>query len=266
MNGITVDESEQKIRNIDAMSMKTGSGKEKGLRTAPKEEKQYLLSQVLRKEDESASGIAEGQHATPSRTPNLEDMSKNVSPVSRSLRNKRKSAQDMLPPATSITEHISSRKGTKGLVNGSGVLETQDPITKTGLQSLPVDRNSSSHVKANSCPTGLTEDHQQSPVGHNFGLTDIPNDLNTLAIWVAQLIRKQRQANSPLSTISGPRQKDSSPRPGQDIEMSALENVEDVRMTRGKEKKRLQQLKGKEPANGMSTSLPYDLNASVLGL
>lgn len=253
MNGTTADEHELELRRSDVMPARIGTGKEKDLGTARKEEKQDIPSQGLGKGDKSVPGTPVGENAALSRLPNAEHLSTTVSPA-RSLKNRRMSAQDMLSIDTSIKELGSRRKSVRRSVNGSATSENQNLISNTGFESIPTGHTSSSHVRTNIDQNGFTEDHQQSPAGRNIGLNDIPSDLHNLAVWVAQSISKHSD-KSPLSAIPEPRQKASSPQPGQDIEMSdSLDNVEGVRITRGKKKKRLQQLKGKEAANGTSLS------------
>ena len=267
VNGARADESEHDLRKVDFMSVMLRKSKEKGLLTAPREEKQNILSQSLKNEDRLASGTAVGESTASEGTLDVEDKSKPVSPVPWSLRKKRMSAQDMLPPHTPVKEHGSRRKSIRRPIDGSATLQDQNLSTEKGFQSMPIENAPPSYVKATLHPNGVTEDRQHSPVSHDIDLNEIPCDLHSLGTWVAQLIRKCHKTKDPLSVISGSRHKESRPEPGQDIEMNdAPENVEGVRMTRGKERKRLQQLKGKELANGngMSPPLLYYYIASVL--
>ena len=268
VNGTAVDVSERRMENIEAMSTRIRNGKEEGLGTAPKEEeKQNVLSQALGKEDGLASAKTAGGCAAPECAPNVELNSTSISPKPWSLRNRTIPAHDMLPPDVPVKEHDSRRKSIRRSVDGAATPQDQNLITKKGLQSMPTDGASPSCAKATFRPNGFTEQHQQSPIGHNIDLKDRPTNLQDLGIWVARLIRRCHQHENPSSLISEPSQIDSRPQRRQDVEMSdAFENVEDVRMTRGREKKRLQLLKGKEPANGIGMSLPLPCSsiASVL--
>lgn len=267
VNGTAADVSERKMGNIDVMSTGIWDGKEKGLGIAPKEEKQNILSQGPRKEDGLALAKTVEECAAPERALDVEDNSTSVSPKPWSLRNRRIPAQDMLPPDVPVEEHDSRRKSIRRSVDGSATPQNQNLITNKEFQPMLTDRGSPSYAKATFDPNGFTEYHQHSHVGRDIDLKDKPSDLHDLDSWVAQLVRRCHQDENPSSIISEPRQKEFRPQPGQDIEMSdALENVEDIRMTRGMEKKRLQLLKGKEPANGngMSLPLPCSSIASVL--
>ena len=251
VNGITGEESENILKKFDIMSLRTRDHKRKDIVIAPKGEKhEDVVSQIWTKEDESASGEPEGEHASPSRTMNAEDKSTTLSPVARTLQRKKKmSARDMLPPDISLKQTIRSS------INGSTISETQDCIPKTALQSILLECTSPSHPEATLRPNGFTADHQQSPLEPDIGLKYMPSNLKKIAFWVAHFIRKDHQNESHSSSMPEPRQKESSPQPGQDIEMSdALENV-DVRMTRGSQKRRLQQLKGTKSVNGMDLCL-----------
>lgn len=267
MNGTRADESENSPRKIDVMSMIIRKGQEKRLATAPREEKQNILLQSLKKEDELASGTTAGESTASEGKQGLEDKSKPVSPAPWSLQNRTMSAQDMLPPQTPVKKHGSRRKSTRKPTDGSTTLLNQNLSTERGSRSMPIGHASPSHAKATFRPNGVTEDHKHSPVAHDIDLNDGPSDLHSMGDWVAQLIRKCHLTKEPLSVISEPRQEGFRSEPGHDIGMSdALENVEDVRMTRGKAKKRLQQLKGKELANGSGMSPPLSCSyiASVL--
>ena len=267
VNGTAADVSERKMGNIDVMSTGIADGKEKALGMAPREEKQDILSQGPRKEDGLALAKTMEECAAPERAPNVEDHSRSISPKPWSLRNRRIPAQDMLPPDVPVKEHDSRRKSIRRSVDGSATPQNQNLITNKEFQPMLTDRGSPSYAKTTFHPNGFTEHHQHSHVGRGIDLKDKPSDLHDLGSWVAQLVRKCHQDENPSSIISEPRQKEFRPQPGQDIEMSdALENVEDVRMTRGKEKRRLQLLKGKEPANGNGMSLPLPCSpiASVL--
>lgn len=254
VNGTIADGLQPRLKRADVMPEIMSTGKENDLGTARKEGKQDIPLQGLMGEDESVSGTLVEECAAISRTPNDEDKSTIVSAASGSLENRSLSAQDMLHQATSNKENDSCRKSIRRSVNGSANLENQNIISKIGSESIPVDHTSPSHAKADFRPNDSTEDRQPSPVSHDIDLKDAPSDLHNLGIWVARSINVYAD-KSPISATSEPRQKDSSPRPGQDIEtIDALDNVEGVRMTRGKEKKRLQQLRGKGPAIGMSLS------------
>ena len=264
VNGTTTDEPEPELRRVDVMTERTGAGQEKDVGAARSEEKQDTPLQGLGKEDKSTSGTLVGKRVSLSRTPNLEDRFTHISPTSGSVKNRSMSAQEILPPDTSGKESGSRRKSIRRLVNRSVTLEKQSIISNTGFESILVDHTSLSPAKANSRPNGFTEDHQQSHVSRDIDLKDTPSDLYDLAIWVAQSISRYSD-KSLLSATSEPRQKDSSPQSVQETKMiDALDNVEDVRMTRGKEKKRLQQLKEKEPATGMSLSFSCSCNAHQL--
>lgn len=253
VNGTTADEPEPRFRRVDVVSESRRSGKVKIPGTVRIEEREDIPSQNLGEEDGPASGTSAGEGALLSHTPNCEDTSTTVSPMSGPPQNRRMSAQDMLPLDASTKERRSSRKSTRRSGNGSATSEDQSLITKTGLESIPIDHTSLSHDKAFFRPNGFTQEQQSC----NIDLKDTPSDLNNLAIWVAQLIRKYSD-KTPLSAISEPRQEDITSQPGQNIETrDALDNVEGVPMTRGKERKRLQQLKRIEPVNGMSLCLSY---------
>lgn len=251
MNETTAGELEPKVRKFDMMPEGMGNGKEKDPGTARKEEKQDIPSQGPGKEDESASGTPVGEPAAQSWTPNVQDKSTTVSPAPGSPINGRKSAPDMLPPDTSTKERGLRRKSIRRSLNGSAILENQNLIRGPGFESIPKEHSSPSYTKANFRPNGFTEGRERSLVGGDINLKDTPSDLNDLGDWVAQLISKHSE-KSLLSAIPEPKE-DSSLQPGQDTEMTnALDNVEDVRMTRGKEKKRQQQLKGRQPADELS--------------
>ena len=267
VNGTAADVSERKLGNIDVMSTGIADGKEKALGIAPREEKQSILSQGPRKEDGLALAKTMEECAAPERAPNIEDHSRSILPKPWPLRNRGIPAQEMLPPDVPVKEHNSRRKSIRGSVDGSATPQNQNLITNKEFQPMLTDRGSPSYDKATFHPNGFTEHHQHSHVGRDIDLKDKPSDLHDFGSWVAQLVRKCHQDGNPSSIISEPRQKEVWPQPRQDVEMSdALENVEDVRMTRGKERKRLQLLKGKEPAqgNGMSLPLPCSPIASVL--
>lgn len=267
MNGTGADESEHNLRKFDVMSMIIRKGQEKRLATAPREEKQNMLSQSLKKEDGLASGATAGQSTASEDALDLEDKSKPVSPTPWSLKNRTASAQGMLPPEIPVKKQGSRRKSTRKPTDGSVTLLNQNPSTEKKFESMPIRYASPSHAKATVRLNGVTEDLQHSPVGYDIDLNDGPSDLHNVGIWVAQLIRECHQTRDLLSVISEPTQGEVRPEPGHDIEMSdALGNTGDVRMTRGKAKKRLQQLKGKKLANGngMSPPLSCSFIASVL--
>ena len=256
VNGITADEGERRPRKIDFISMRISNGKEKGHEAAPKETKQNILSPGLVKEATLSSETTVGDGAAPELEKEVYGKPTTVSPVPWSLRKRKTSAQDMLPPDTPATDHGSRRKSLRGSVDRSETLQIQDTIAENGFQSMPIDHASPSYVKVISGPNGNTENHRVSPVDHRIDLNDRPSDLHTLGIWVAQLVQKCHDKN-PVSETAEQRQTDLRPQPEQDVEMTDVqENVEDVRMTRGKEKKRLQQLKRKELINGNGMGLP----------
>ena len=255
VNGTTADGPESKLGKIHVISasMRTGQGEDLG--TSGGEEKQGTPSQGLEKEDETATGTEVVEPAALSHVPTAEDISIPVSPASGSRKNRRMSAQDMSPPDKIIGEKGSRRKSIRKLVNGSGSLTDQNNTTMNGSEPNSTNHSFPSRAEASSHPNGFI-DGQQSPVGSKVDLKSIPSDLHDLPIWVAQSLSRL-SVKSPLSAISEPSQNDFSSQPEQDVEMTeALDNVEGVRMTRGKERKRLQQLKGKgkEPVNGMSPS------------
>lgn len=236
------------------MSASTRSGKQKNLETVRKEEKQDLPLQGLGKEDDSAPGPPVGQHITPPCTTNVENESTTVSPAPGSVTNRRISAEDTSLAGKSTEGRGSRRKSTRTSVNGPATSGNQDSTTKAGFEPIQIDRTSPSHAKAIFPSNGFTDD-QQSSLGRNGDLGEIPSDLHHLGIWVAQSIGKHSDKRA-LLAVSEPRQKEPSPQTGQDIETSdALDKVENGRMTRGKEKKRLQQLKGKEPTNDSSSKI-----------
>ena len=256
-NRTTADEGEHRPRKTDFISMRISNGKEKGLEAASKETKQDILSPGLMKEDTSSSRTTVRDCAAREHEKETYGKPTTVSPVPWSLRKRKTSAQDMLPPDTPATDHGSHRKSLRRSVDGSETPQIQNPTTENGFQSIPIDRASPSYAKLTFGPNGNIEDHRVSPVDHRIDLNDRPSDLNTLDIWVAQLVRRCHQDKNPVSAKSEQRQTDSRPQTERDIGMTdALENVEDVRMTRGKERKRLQQLKGKELANGNGMGLP----------
>ena len=269
VNGSTADEGERRARKIDLISMRISNGKEKGLEVAPKETKQNILSPGLMKEDTLSYGTAVGDCAAPEHEKDIHGKSTTVSPVPWSLRKRKTSAQGMLPPNTPATDHGSRHKGLGRSVAGSETPQIQDTIAENGFQSMPIDHASPSYAKVTSGPNGNTEKHRVSPVDHRIDLNDRPSDLHTLNIWVAQLVRQCHHVEHPISETSEQKQTEFRPHTEQDVEMTDVpENVEDVRMTRGKEKKRLEQLKWKELANenGMGLPLLCSRIASVLAV
>ena len=268
-NGTTADEPERRPRKIDFISMRISNGKENGLEAAPKETKQNILSPDLMEGDTLSSGIAGGNCAAREHEKEVYGKPTPVSPVPWSLRKRKTSAQDMLPPDTPATDHGSRRKSLRRSVDGSETPQIQNTIAEYGFQSMPIDHASPSYAKVNSGLNGNTENHRVSPVNHRIDLSDRPSDLHTLDIWVAQLVRKCHHDKNPVSETSEQSQTDLRPQTEQDVEMTdVLENVEDVRMTRGKKRKRLQQLKGKELANnnGIGLSLLSSRLFSVLAV
>lgn len=257
VNGTTTDEPERGPRKIDLVGMKISNGKENGLEAAPKETKPNILSPGLMKEDTPSSGTARGDCAAPKHEKGIYEKPTTESPVPWSLRKRKTSAQDMLPPDTPATDHDSCRKSLRRSVDRSDTPQIQDTIAENGFHSMPIDHASPSYAKVTSGPNGNTENHRVSPVDHRIDLNDRPSDLHTLDIWVAQLVRKCHHDKTRLSEISEQRQTNFRPQTEQGVEMTdVLENVEDVRMTRGKERKRLQQLKAKELANDNGMGLP----------
>lgn len=239
------------IQNVDEMSKKTRICQAKDPATS-EEEKQGITSQGLGKGDELATGTHMGERAATSHVSTVEDASIPISLATGSLENRSMSAQEMLPPGKSIEEKGLRRKSARRLVNGLGALKDQNTTTIGGSEPTSLDHTLPSHAETHFRPNDFTKDLQSS-IGGKVDLKDAPSDLRDLAIWVAQSISTLHD-NGPLSAVSETSQNGFSSHPVQDIEMGdALENIEDVRMTRGK-KKRLQQLKGKEPANGMSLS------------
>ena len=265
VNGTTAGESEHRPRKIGFISMRISNGREKGHAATPKEEKQIIPSQGPMKEDPVAYGTTTGEGAAPQYKQDIEGESMIVSPVPWSLRKRKMPSQDMLPPDTPVEDHSSRRKSIRRSVDGTSIPQNQELITENGFSPMPIDHRSPSYAKSTFGPNGVTENHQHPSVGHDINLKHKPSDLHDLGIWVAQLIRECHGDKNPSSQVSEQRQTDSSTQPERDIKMTdALENVEDVRMTRGKEKKRLQQLKAKELANGNGMSLP--LMCSYLAL
>ena len=255
VNGTTADGPGSKLGKIDVIFARVKTGQGEDLGTSEGEEKQATLSHGLGKEDEPATATQVVEPAALSHVPTVEDISISVSPTSGSHKNRRISAQDMSPPDKIIEEKSSRRKSIRKLVNGSGSSRDQDNTTINGSGPISVDHTFPSRAKESSRPNGFING-QQSPVGGKVDLKDTPSDLHDLPIWVAQSISRLSD-KSPLSAISEPSQNDFGSHPEQDVEMTdALDNLEGVRMTRGKEKKRLQELKGKgkEPVNGMSPS------------
>ena len=251
VNGTTADEPELELRRHDRKSASARSDKDGNLGTVRIEGKQDILSKGLGKEDGSASSTPAAEGDAPSNTPNGDNKFSTVSSASGPLPNKRMSGQAMLPLVASVKERGSSCKSTRRSLNGSATSKDQNSITKTDLHSIPIAHTSPSQAKANFRSNGHTK-QQQSPIGCNIDLKGAPSDPRSLAIWVAQLISKCSD-NRPLQAMSEPKQKDLSSQSERDIEIGdTLDNVEGVRMTRGKERKRLQQLKGKEPVSGTS--------------
>ena len=267
VHGVATDESEQRTERSDRIATwkRNGNGKGKDLGTSFKGRALNSVPHVWEAENESAFGTSDGERTTP-RTLYDERGSTAFTPATTFPRNERTSARDIPSPGRSI-KHTSSRlKSTKEQANGSATRATQDHVTKQDIQSTPINITSPSQAKATFLPNGFTKDHQQSPRRHGIDLDERPNDPDKFATWIAQLIRKVHQESNALTAVSEPRQEDSNGEPGQDNGMSeAVENVEDVRMTRGKEKKRLQQLKAKESANGTCLSFLYRLNVPLLG-
>ena len=214
-NGTTADKSEYRPGKVDFISMRIPTGREKGLRATPKEEKQNILSPGLVEKDALASG--------------------------------------------------DRRKGIRRSVDGLAVPQNQNLITENGFRPTPIDHASPSYAKATFGANGVTEAHKQHSINLDIDLEDKPSDLHNLGIWVAQLIRRCHQNKNHAPVLPEQRQTDSKPQPGQHLETTdVLQNVEGVRMTRGKEKKRLQQLKGKELANGHGMNLPLLYSISLL--
>lgn len=245
VDGTTADKPEPKLRKVNGKTASVRTSREFG--TTRNEEQRDTSSQRLGNEDCSASGRAVERHAAPSGTLKAEDKPISVSPTLESREKRRLSAQGILLPDTSTKAHVSRRKSSRISINGSATPDNQNLITNTDVR---IDNASPSHAKAVFRPNGFSEHQPESPVSRDIDLRDIPKDETNLTVWIARLISKYLDKN-PLSAISGPRQKDPSPQAGQDVEMSdALNQVEDVRMTRGKKKRKLQQLKGKKPTNG----------------
>ena len=260
VNGTASDESEPEpiLKDTDVVSAMNRMGKENGLGTVHKIGKLDMPSPNLENEEESTAG--KPMEEPPSQTLNVAHKSRTTSPAPRSLETGGMLAPDMLTPDTSTNGRELRSKSIRRLVNGSSASEIQNVISNKGFESSPADHYSPSHATARFRQNDFTEDHQQSPVILDIDLKDAPSDLHNLGIWVAQMIRKCSD-KSPISAISEPKSKASSPQPGQHIAISdTLNDLEDVRMTRGKEKKRLQQLMGKEPTNCMSLHLSYFCN------
>ena len=254
VNGTATDEPERRPGKIDLVAMRISNGKENGLEAAPKETKPNIMSPGLTKEDTLSSGTAGGDCAAPEHE---KEKPTTESPVPWSLRKRKTSAQDMLPPDKPATDHGSCRKSLRRSVDGSDTSQIQNTTAENGSRSMPIDHASPSYAKVVSGPNGNTENHRVSPVDHPIDLNDRPSDLHTLDIWVAQLVRECYHDKTPVSETSEQRQTDFKPQTEQDVEMTdVLENVEDVRMTRGKKRKRLQQLKAKELANDHGMGLP----------
>ena len=257
VNGTAADEVDPELNRSHATYTKMLPGEEKDIGTARQEEKPEIAPQGLGKEDEPRSSTPIGGRSAESHTDDVKEKIKTLSPALRSLKNGRKLAQDMLPPDISMKERDSRRTSIRRSANGSAISDNQDLATKTSFESLPVDRASPLQAKAIFRPNGFSEEQKGCPISSDIELTAIPSSLHNLAIWVAQLINKSSKTNS-LSVINEPSKNDSGPQSGQHIEMNgAIDNVEEARMTRGKERKRLQQMKGKEPASGMSIFLSY---------
>ena len=254
VNGTTADEPEPRWERSDVKSTRMVTTKEDHS-TKRKEEREEEPSQVLEKKDESASIIPVGDRVAGPHTPNVEDEPSTVSPALGSLKKGTISAPNILPPDQSKKELDSRRNSTRRSINRPTTSENERNVPSVGLESIPVVHTFPSDAGAISCPNGMTEDNQQSLVGHGIDLRDSPNNLRDIAIWVARLIKKLSD-KSLLPSIAEPKQKAPSPQYGAITDTNdSLDNVEYGRMTRGREKKRLEQLKGKDLAKGMSLSL-----------
>ena len=255
VNGTAADEVDPEMIRSHAISTKILPGEVKDIVTARQEEKPDIALQGPGKEDEPPSGTPIGRRSPDSHTDVVKGNMKTLLPALRSLKNGRESAPGMLPPELSLKERNSRRTSIRRSVNGSAISDNQDLASKTSFESLPVDRAAPLQAKANLRPNGFSEEQNGCPISSDIELRAIPSSLHNLAIWVAQLINICSKKNA-VSGIIEQSKNDSGRQNGRHIEMNeAIENVEEARMTRGKERKRLQQMKGNEPASGMSISL-----------
>ena len=256
VNGAAADEVDPELNRSHATSKKILPREVKDIDIARQEEKPEIALQGPGKEDEPPFlGTPIGGRSADSHTDDFKEKVKISLPALRSLRNGRKLAPGMLPPDLSMKERDSHRTSIRRSVNGSAISDNQDLAIKTSFESLPVDRAAHLQAKANLRPNGFSEEQNGCPITSDIELKAIPNSLHKLAIWVAQLINKCSKTNA-SSGIKEPSQNDPGPQNGRHIETNeAVENVEEARMTRGKERKRLQQMKGNEPTSGMSISL-----------
>ena len=257
VNGTAADEVDPELNRSHATSTKILPREVRDIGTVRQEEKSEIAPQGPGKEDEPPSGTPIGGRSAESHTDDVKGKMKTLLPALRSLKNGRELAPDMLPPDLSMKERDSRRTSIRRSANGSAISANQDLATRTSFEPLPVDRASPLRAKAGFRANGFSNEQTGCPISSDIELKAIPSSLHHLAIWVAQLINKSSETNS-LSGINEPSKNDSGPQNGQHIEMNeAIENVEETRMTRGKERKRLQQMKGKEPASGTSISLSY---------
>ena len=255
MNGTAADEVDPEMNRSHAASTKILPGEVKDIGTARQEEKPEIALKGLGKEDEPPSGTPIGGRSADSHTDDVKKKVKTLLPALRSLKNGRELASGMLPPELSMKERDSRRTSIRRSANGSAVSDNQDLATKTSFESLPVDRAVALQAKASLRPNGFSEEQNGCPISSDIELKAIPSSLHNLAIWVAQLINKCSKTNA-LSGMNEPSKNDPGPQNGKHIEMNeAIENVEEARMTRGKERRRLQQMNGNNPASGMSISL-----------
>ena len=255
VNGTAADEVDPEMNRSHVTSNKILPREVKDIGTARQEEKPEIALQGSGKEDEPPSGTPIGGRSADSHTDDVKEKVKTLLPALRSLRNGRELAPGMLPPELSMKECDSRRTSIRRSANGSAISDNQDLATKTSFDSLPVDRAAPLQSKASLRPNGFSEEQNGCPISSDIELKAIPSSLHNLAIWVAQLINKCSKTNA-SSGLNEPSKNDSGPQNGRHIEMNeVIENVEDARMTRGKERKRLQQMKGNEPARGMSISL-----------
>ena len=255
VNGTAADEVDPEMNRSHATFKKISPREVKDIGTARQEEKPEIALQDGGKEDEPPSGTPIGGRSADSHTDDVKEEMKALLPPLRSLRNGRKLAPGMSPPDLSMKERDSRRTSIRRPANRSAISDNQDLATKTSFESLPVDRAAHFQAKASLRPNGFSEEQKGCPISSDTELKAIPSSLHNLAIWLAQLINKCSKTNA-SSGINEPSKNDPGPQNGRHIEMNeAIENVEEARMTRGKERKRLQQMKGNEPASGMSISL-----------
>ena len=255
VNGTAADEVDPEMNRSHATSTKISPREVNDIGTARQEEKPEIALQGPGKEDEPPSGTPIGGRSANSHTNDVKKRAKTLLPALRSLKNGKELAPGMLPPELSMKERDSRRTSIRRSANGSAISDNQDLATKTSFDPIPVDGAAPLQAKATLRPNGFSEEQNGCPISSDIDLKAVPSSLHNLAIWIAQLINQCSKTNASSGT-NEPSKNDPGPQNGRNIEMNeAIENVEEARMTRGKERKRLQQMQGNEPASGMSISL-----------